>query len=283
MGVNHPDPERPNAGKPTEIQLLAGFPATSRFIASDPAKTTVIFRRFDELAVRNLLHLEARLVALENLQKEYDKVDYDFQRRNEPITTIARSWEDFAVLATELKDTSNGDQALPASTLQRWRQQRLEKVAEETNQAKEAIKHDSLESIVQAAKAEYQRSSSLRSLATAAAHAPNNPPTVGVPAMVAEPAPLEPEAVLNHPIKAEDVENDRNLKAFRESQTLYANALGCGPASLALIRARWDLAQAIDVTLKEYRMLSKIPNLLKSVMLIDSRGSCIPISKDAEA
>ena len=79
-------------------KLLEGFPQTSDFIAKDPAKTTVIFRRFDQLAVRNLLQLEARLAALENLQKEYDRDDVEFNNDNEPITTVARSWEDFAVM-----------------------------------------------------------------------------------------------------------------------------------------------------------------------------------------
>ena len=84
--------------KERKKQLLEGFPQTANFIAKDPAKTTVMFRRFDQLAVRNLLHLEARLAALERSQKAYDRDDVDFNSGNEPITTAARSWEDFALI-----------------------------------------------------------------------------------------------------------------------------------------------------------------------------------------
>jgi hypothetical protein len=52
------NPQRGMESPSEQIELLEGFPQSSSFIAKDPAKTTVIFRRFDQLAVRNLLHLE---------------------------------------------------------------------------------------------------------------------------------------------------------------------------------------------------------------------------------
>lgn len=66
----------------------ASWFATSSFIAGDPVKTTLIFRRFDQLVVRNLLFLEARHAALEELQDRLDETDKGL-RNNEPITTAS--------------------------------------------------------------------------------------------------------------------------------------------------------------------------------------------------
>ena len=42
-----------------------GYRLFSRFISSDPLRSTTIFRRFDRLAIRNLLYLESELAGLE--------------------------------------------------------------------------------------------------------------------------------------------------------------------------------------------------------------------------
>jgi hypothetical protein len=54
---------------------LNWLPRTSKFMAADSDKTTIIFRRFDELAVRNLLYLEARVAALDEVLISMDKED----------------------------------------------------------------------------------------------------------------------------------------------------------------------------------------------------------------
>ena len=46
-------------------QLRDGYPALAKWIARDPDNETLIFRRFDRLAARNILHLQAQLIALE--------------------------------------------------------------------------------------------------------------------------------------------------------------------------------------------------------------------------
>jgi hypothetical protein len=44
---------------------LDGFPSLSEFIASDHDRTSLVFRRFDRLAARNLLYLQSELAELE--------------------------------------------------------------------------------------------------------------------------------------------------------------------------------------------------------------------------
>lgn len=51
-----------------------GYRLFSDFISSDPLRSTTIFRRFDRLAIRNLLYLESELAALEC---ELERLDAD--------------------------------------------------------------------------------------------------------------------------------------------------------------------------------------------------------------
>ena len=48
------------------------FPSLATFIASDEDKSTFIYKRFDRLSARNLLHLQSELMELEAQQDEYD-------------------------------------------------------------------------------------------------------------------------------------------------------------------------------------------------------------------
>jgi hypothetical protein len=68
-----------------ELQLnaneyLDGFADVSEYIGSD--RELALFRRFDVLGARNLLYLQARLLGLEELLREYDEEDKAFIRRN---------------------------------------------------------------------------------------------------------------------------------------------------------------------------------------------------------
>lgn len=210
-------------------ELLEVFPQTSTFIANDPAKTTVIFRRFDQLAVRNLLHMEARLAALERLQKAYDRDDVDFNNGNEPITTAARSWEDFALIgSSSLKRHHN----LPESALARWRTQREALVKEYKSSAVDGnvVKPMRIEEIIEASNMEESN--------------------------------------------AAGSELELEQKAAEEAKFVYDNPLGCGPCSLALIRSRWELAAAIETSLKEYRAHESIPLGLTELKKIQRKLFC---------
>jgi hypothetical protein len=64
-----------NRGAVELVKAHNGFPRVADKIASDPDKTTTIYRRFDRLSARNLLFLEAEITELEALQNKYDTDD----------------------------------------------------------------------------------------------------------------------------------------------------------------------------------------------------------------
>lgn len=74
-----------------------GFALLADHIARDQDNTSSIYRRFDRLTARNLLHWQSRLQKLEAIQDELDEEvlfsnDKDCKR-------AASSWEDFESLA----------------------------------------------------------------------------------------------------------------------------------------------------------------------------------------
>ncbi|PMD32093.1 hypothetical protein L207DRAFT_590966 [Hyaloscypha variabilis F] len=89
-----------------------GFPRVTTFIASDPDGLTSIYRRFDKLNVRNLLLLEAKVAALEELQEKFDIEDADGlkgeRENNFSMGTTHSSFEYFALLG-EGKDVIETD------------------------------------------------------------------------------------------------------------------------------------------------------------------------------
>lgn len=52
-----------------------GFAQVARWVALDPDKETSIYRKFDELAARNLLYLQSELLVLENKLDQLDRND----------------------------------------------------------------------------------------------------------------------------------------------------------------------------------------------------------------
>lgn len=56
-------------------QPKKGFAQAARWIALDPDKETFIYRKFDELAARNLLYLQSELLVLENKLDQLDRHD----------------------------------------------------------------------------------------------------------------------------------------------------------------------------------------------------------------
>jgi hypothetical protein len=89
--LQQPDPE---LARPRD-----GYPALAYWIARDPDNETFIFRKFNRLAARNILHLQAQLCALEH---EIDQLD-ETLRSNEDLDTrqSLRRWETLVEHAEE--------------------------------------------------------------------------------------------------------------------------------------------------------------------------------------
>ncbi|EON62136.1 hypothetical protein W97_01355 [Coniosporium apollinis CBS 100218] len=77
------------------FQALDGYPSLSRFIASDPDRTALVFKRFDRLAVRSLLYLQSELEDLQVQQDEYDRIDANDQSDDLSSKQCARNWQEF--------------------------------------------------------------------------------------------------------------------------------------------------------------------------------------------
>ena len=87
------------------VKPINGFPRVADKLASDPDKTTSIFRRFDRLSSRNLLFLEAELAELEALQNKYDEDDLIAADRM--IIDCHSDWRKFERYGTERDEHGN--------------------------------------------------------------------------------------------------------------------------------------------------------------------------------
>jgi hypothetical protein len=98
-----------------------GFIAVTATIASEPDKSTTIFRRFDALSARNLLFYQAELAELEELQKQYDEEDQ--KARDEASIECQRDWEAFVRCAkNEGREKRKMDLAIEIrTTLEKYR------------------------------------------------------------------------------------------------------------------------------------------------------------------
>jgi len=83
---------------------ISGYPSLAAFIASDRDKSTLIFKRFDRLAARNLLHLQSELARLQckldsmDAEDAKDDGDRDQMMRNKQCL---RNWDDFMIAVGE--------------------------------------------------------------------------------------------------------------------------------------------------------------------------------------
>ncbi|KAL5083489.1 hypothetical protein Trisim1_001419 [Trichoderma cf. simile WF8] len=68
-----------------------GFAQVARWIALDPDKETSIYRKFDELAARNLLYLQSELLVLENELDQLDRSDAKSDDMN--LADAIMTWE----------------------------------------------------------------------------------------------------------------------------------------------------------------------------------------------
>lgn len=74
-------------------QLLDGYPDLARRIARDPDNELLVFRKFDELSARNLLHLQSRIINLEKKQHQLDNEAHASQ--DVDLRVSLRRWERF--------------------------------------------------------------------------------------------------------------------------------------------------------------------------------------------
>ncbi|KAJ8106301.1 hypothetical protein OPT61_g9625 [Boeremia exigua] len=79
-----------------ERSFLPGYPSLAAFIASDPDGTTAIFKRFNRLAARHLLHLQSQLA---ELQAEQDALDREDALGSLEVKQHSRNWADFTKAA----------------------------------------------------------------------------------------------------------------------------------------------------------------------------------------
>jgi hypothetical protein len=107
---------------------LDGFPSLSEFIASDHDRTSLVFRRFDRLAARNLLYLQSELAELEaklvretpsrlmrmygadgvRMQDRFDAEDQSIEFGDADAQECAKSWEFFRDAAEDANNTRQG-------------------------------------------------------------------------------------------------------------------------------------------------------------------------------
>ncbi|KAI4626296.1 uncharacterized protein J4E87_004797 [Alternaria ethzedia] len=73
----------------SRTEILSGYPSLANFIASDPGRATVIYKRYGELAARNLLYLQSELAELQAKQRALDTADLTADK---PTKHCARSF-----------------------------------------------------------------------------------------------------------------------------------------------------------------------------------------------
>lgn len=83
------------------VRPIDGFPSLARFIASDHDRTSLVFKRFDELAALNLLYLQSELADLQAQRATHDAkaLNGDLQSRLCALEG-AMHWEKFRNDAT---------------------------------------------------------------------------------------------------------------------------------------------------------------------------------------
>jgi len=80
-----------NPNGPGLRQRKEGFADVARWIALDSDSETSIYRKFHELAARNLLYLQAELLVLEKQLNELD--EQDVKTDDLDLKDAARTWE----------------------------------------------------------------------------------------------------------------------------------------------------------------------------------------------
>lgn len=76
---------------------LHGYPSLAAFLASDPDQTTAIYKRFNRLAARHLLHLQSELA---ELQSQQDQLDEEERHGTVALKQYSRNWPEFCEAAS---------------------------------------------------------------------------------------------------------------------------------------------------------------------------------------
>ena len=71
-------------------RYVLGYPSLAADIASDTDKSSHIYRRFERLSARNLLHLQSEVAVLES---RLDQLDKNYLIASTTEKQSARSWE----------------------------------------------------------------------------------------------------------------------------------------------------------------------------------------------
>jgi len=100
MTVQHDNVDEETA-RPS-LTALDGFPSFSQFIASDPDYSTLVFKRFHKLAMRNLLYLQSELAELQARQEQYDAEDQSIEHGDLQTKECAMNWEKFRDASRQL-------------------------------------------------------------------------------------------------------------------------------------------------------------------------------------
>ncbi|KAF1842059.1 uncharacterized protein K460DRAFT_435383 [Cucurbitaria berberidis CBS 394.84] len=82
---------------------LPGYPSLANFIASDRDRTTLIYKRFDELSARNLLYLQSELAELQARQQNFDQED---RKADLPTKQCARNFACFEEAASAAQNNA---------------------------------------------------------------------------------------------------------------------------------------------------------------------------------
>ena len=83
-----------------------GYPGMAAWTARNPDYETFIFRRFDRLSARNLLHLESQVAGLEAQLDRPDEHALQHVRLNPDDLEASRSIRNWELLSVRAKDTS---------------------------------------------------------------------------------------------------------------------------------------------------------------------------------
>ncbi|KAF2622485.1 hypothetical protein BU25DRAFT_443147 [Macroventuria anomochaeta] len=95
---------RPVLASASPLASLDGFPSLAQFIASDPDHTSLVFRRLDRLAARNLLYIQSELVELETLRDHKGEALLFESTLATPKAPPVRTFESFMNTSTRPAD-----------------------------------------------------------------------------------------------------------------------------------------------------------------------------------
>lgn len=85
-----PEASRIELGYTNGAKYINGFPGAASFIACNPEHSFAIYKAFHSLSARNLLHLEAELLELQQEQNDLDKL---LALGNPTTLECFRSWK----------------------------------------------------------------------------------------------------------------------------------------------------------------------------------------------